>query len=161
MPESHIPSLLARAGGRLLRSRRLMRAPTWIYKAGAGALFGSRILMLEHIGRKSGAPRYAVLEVADHPEPDTYVVASGFGRKAQWFRNIQANPRVRVYVGSHAPRRATARVLDQQETDRTLAAYRRRHPRAWEQFKPVLEDTLGERITDTDAPLPMVELRLG
>jgi hypothetical protein len=25
----------------------------------------------------------------------------------------------------------------------------------------VLEDTLGERITDTDAPLPMVELRLG
>ena len=160
MPESHTPSLLARAGGRLLRSRRLMRAPTWIYKARAGALFGSRILMLEHIGRKSGAPRYAVLEVADHPAPGIYVVASGFGRKAQWFRNIQANPRVRVYVGSHAPRRATARVLDQRETDRTLAAYRSRHPRAWEQFKPVLEDTLGERITDTDAPLPMVELRL-
>lgn len=160
MPESHSPSLLARAGGRLLRSRRFMRAPTWIYKARAGALFGSRILMLEHIGRNSGAPRYAVLEVADHPAPDTYVVASGFGRKAQWFRNIEANPRVRVYVGSHAPRRATPRVLDQQQTDRALATYRSRHPRAWERFRPVLEDTLGERITDTDTPLPMVELRL-
>ena len=58
-------------------------APTGIYKARAGALFGSRILMLEHIGRKSGTPRYAVLELVDHPAPETYVVASGFGRKAQ------------------------------------------------------------------------------
>ena len=153
-------SLFARTGGRLLRSRGLMRAPIWIYRARAGALFGSRILMLEHIGRKSGAPRYAVLEVADHPAPNVYVVASGFGRKAQWFANIQANPRVRVYVGSRAPRRGTARVLDQTETDRTLAAYRGRHPRSWERFRPVLEDTLGERITDTHTPLPMVELRL-
>ncbi|BBZ52969.1 nitroreductase family deazaflavin-dependent oxidoreductase [Mycobacterium heidelbergense] len=158
MPE---PSLLARMGARLLRSRPLMRAPTWIYKSRAGALFGSRILMLEHVGRKSGAPRYAVLEVVDHPTPDAYVVASGFGRKAQWFRNIRANPRVRVYVGSRAPRPATARVLDRQEVDRTLASYRGRHPRAWERFRPVLEETLGERITDTDSPLPMVELRLG
>lgn len=158
---SDTPSLFARAGARLLRSRRLMRAPTWIYKARAGALFGSRVLMLEHIGRKSGAPRYAVLEVLDHPAPDVYVIASGFGRKAQWFRNIQANPRVRVYAGSRAPRRATARVLGQQEADSTLADYRGRHPKAWERFRPILEDTLGEPITDTDTPLPLVELRLG
>lgn len=153
------PSLLARTGARVLRSRRLVRAPVWIYQARAGALFGSRMLMLEHIGRKSGAPRYAVLEVVGHPAADVYVVASGFGRKAQWFRNIEANPRVRVYVGSHAPRRATARVLDRAEADRTLAAYRDRHPQAWERFRPVLENTLGVPITDTDTPLPIVELR--
>ncbi len=160
MSEPHSPSLFARTGGRLLRSRRLMRAPIWIYQVRAGALFGSRILMLEHVGRKSGARRYAVLEVVDHPAPEVYVIASGFGRKAQWFRNIQASPRVRVYVGSHAPRRATARVLDQRETDRMLAAYRSRHSRAWERFRPVLEETLGAPITDTGSPLPMVELRL-
>ncbi len=152
-------SVFTAIGARLLRSRRLMRAPTWIYKARAGALFGSRILMLEHIGRTSGAPRYAVLEVVDHPTPDVYVVASGFGRKAQWFRNIEANPRVRVYVGSHAPRRATARILEKAEADRTLATYRDRHPQAWERFRPVLENTLGAPITDTDSPLPIVELR--
>lgn len=118
------------------------------------------MLMLEHIGRKSGAPRYVVLEVIGHASPDTYVVASGFGRKAQWFRNIQANPRVRVYAGSHAPRTATARVLDQQEADRALAAYLSRHRMAWEQMRPVLEETLGVPITDTDTPLPLVELRL-
>lgn len=137
-----------------------MRAPIWLFKARAGVLFGSRMLMLEHTGRKSGARRYAVLEVVDHPTPATYVVASGFGRKAQWFRNIEADPRVRVYAGSHAPRGATARVMTQDEVDGTLAAYRGRHPRAWERMRPVLEGTLGAPITDTGAPLPLVELRL-
>ncbi|WP_082147706.1 nitroreductase family deazaflavin-dependent oxidoreductase [Mycobacterium nebraskense] len=137
-----------------------MRAPIGLFKARAGALFGSRMLMLEHTGRTSGARRYAVLEVVDHPAPTTYVVASGFGRKAQWFSNIQADPRVRVYAGSHAPRRGTARILTQDEVDRTLAAYRGRHPKAWEQMRPVLEGTLGAPITDTGAPLPLVELRL-
>ncbi|WP_231639835.1 nitroreductase family deazaflavin-dependent oxidoreductase [Mycobacterium sp. Marseille-P9652] len=146
-------------GARLLRSRRLVRAPIWLYKARAGALFGSRLLMLEHIGRTSGARRYAVLEVVDHPRPDTWVVVSGFGRKAQWLRNIEANPRVRVYVGSQPPRRATARVLDQAEADRTLAAYRSRHPRTWQRFRPVLEETFGAPITEAGTPLPMVELR--
>lgn len=153
-------SAIANTGARILRSRRLMRAPIWIYKARGGAVFGSRILMLEHIGRKSGARRNVVLEVFDHPAPDIYIVASGFGHKAQWFRNIEANPRVRVYAGSRAPAPATARVLDQQEADRALAAYRARHPKAWEQFKPVLEETLGAPISDTNTPLPIVELSL-
>lgn len=137
-----------------------MRAPIWIYRARAGALLSSRLLMLEHIGRKSGARRYVVLEVVDHPAPDIFVVLSGFGPKAEWFRNIQANPRVRVYVGSHAPAPATARVLDQPDADRTLAVYRSRHPRAWEWFKPVLEQIFGSPISETGTPLPMVELRL-
>ncbi|MED5815526.1 nitroreductase family deazaflavin-dependent oxidoreductase [Mycolicibacterium sp. 050232] len=150
----------ATIGARILRNRRLVRAPIWIYRARAGALLGSRMLMLEHIGRKSGAPRHVVLEVIDHPTSDTYVIASGFGAKAQWFRNIEANPNVRVYIGSHAPAPATARVLTQQETDRALARYRDKHPKAWAQLHTVLEETLGRPITDTDAPLPMVELRL-
>ena len=148
------------ATARLLRSRRLVCAPIWIYKARAGALLSSRLLMLEHIGRKSGAWRNVVLEVVDHPTPETFIVASGFGSKAQWFRNIEANPRVRVYAGSRAPADATARVLDRHEADSVLAAYRARHPRAWAQFKPVLEETLGGPIHDTDTELPLVELRL-
>ncbi|CAM4080212.1 deazaflavin-dependent oxidoreductase, nitroreductase family [Mycobacterium basiliense] len=153
-------SLFAKTGARILRSRFLMRAPIWIYKARAGAVFGSRILMLEHVGRKSGARRYAVLEVIDHPTPDSYVIASGFGRKAQWFRNIEANPRVRVYAGSRAPAPAMARILDQDEADRTLGVYRSRHTRAWEQFKPILEETLGTEITEANTALSMVELQL-
>ena len=58
------------------------------------------------------------------------------------------------------PRDATARALDQKEADRTLAAYRSRHPRAWQRMRLVLEETLGAPITDINTPLPMVELRL-
>ena len=144
----------------MLRSRALMRAPIWLYKARAGVLLGSRLLMLEHVGRKSGARRYAVLEVLDHPDPDTYLIASGLGRKAQWFRNIRANPQVRVYAGSSAPAAATARILDQDEADRTLAAYRSRHAGTWEKLKPILEQTLDTEVTDTGTPVPIVELRL-
>jgi deazaflavin-dependent oxidoreductase (nitroreductase family) len=147
-------------GARILRNRRLVRAPIWLYRLRAGALLGSRVLMLEHIGRKSGRARYVVLEAVGHPAPDSYVVASGFGAKAQWFRNIRANPHVRVWAGSHSPRPAVAHVLDQQRTDQVLTDYRVGRPKAWQQFKPILEETLGQPITDAGTPLPMVELRL-
>lgn len=137
-----------------------MRAPIWLYRARAGAVLGARMLMLEHVGRTSGARRYVVLEVIGHPTPDVYIVASGFGTRAQWFRNIGADPNVRVYVGSRAPAPATAQVLDQQAADHALAAYRARHPQAWARMRGVLEQTLGEPVTDTDTRLPMVALRL-
>ncbi len=152
--------VIAAGGARLLRSRRLMRAPIWIYRARLGFLFGSRLLMLEHIGRKTGLPRQVVLEVVDHPTPDIYVVPSGFGDQAQWFRNVRAHPRVRVHAAGRGPAPATARVLGQDEADRALAAYRCRHPRAWVNFKSVVEETLGSRISDTHTELPMVELQL-
>lgn len=158
MPRTQ-PWYVTSAAG-LLRSRRLVRMPIWLYRFRLGALVGPRMLMLEHTGRTSGAARYVVLEVLDHAAPERYLVASGFGEKAQWFRNIRANPRVRVWAGSLAPAPATARVLDQAEADRSLAEYIGAHPRAWARFKAVLEDTLGAEITETDNPLPLVELRL-
>lgn len=88
-----------------------MRAPIWLFRARLGFLMGSRLLMLEHIGRRSGQRRYVVLEVVDRPGPGRYVVASGFGERSQWFRNIQAKPSVRVFIGRHGPRAATARTL--------------------------------------------------
>lgn len=153
-------NLIARGGAKLLGNRRLMRAPIWLYRARLGFLFGSRVLMLEHIGRKSGARRRVVLEVVGHPTPDTYIIVSGFGERAQWFRNIRANPRVRVAVGWHGPTPATARPLPQQEADTALGDYIRRHPRAWDKFKSVIENTLGQPITTRNTALPMVELRL-
>lgn len=153
-------SAFADAAGRLLRSRRLMRSPIWLYRARLGGLFGNRLLMLEHVGRKSGARRRVVLEVIDHAAADSYVVASGFGARAQWFRNVTADPRVRVYVGSRRPVPATARVLARSDADRVLRGYIDRHPRSWERFSAVLAQTLGQPVTTTDTALPMVELHL-
>lgn len=153
-------STLARGGARILSSRRLVRAPIRLYRARLGFLFGSRLLLLEHIGRTSGAWRQVVLEVVDRPEPRTYVVVSGFGTRAQWFRNVQANPRVRVTIGGHRPAEATARILPTAEADEALRAYATKRPRAWAKFKPVVEATLGTPITEHDTALPIVELRL-
>ncbi len=151
---------IGRGGAWVLGNRALMRAPIWLYRARLGFLFGSRTLMLEHVGRKSGAKRYVVLEVVGHPAPDTYVVASGFGERSQWFRNLLANPRARVSVAGHGPRAATAGRLPTGEADAVLADYVSRHPRAWAKFKNVLENTLGTAISEHDSPLPMVELHL-
>ena len=145
---------------RLIRIRWIVRAPVWLYRARLGFVFGSRLLMLEHTGRKTGIRRYVILEAVDHPDPGTYVVAAGFGDRAQWLRNVRASPRVCVYTGSRRPVPATARPLTREETAAALTAYARRHPRAWAALKPVFETTLGARIDGAGASLPMIALDL-
>ena len=99
-----------------------------------------------------------MLEVVGHPAPDTYVEASGFGERAQRYRNLMARPR--VSVAGYRPRAAVRRRLPAAEADAALAAYISRYPRAWAQFKNVLEHTLGTAISEHDTPLPMIELRM-
>jgi len=145
---------------RLLRVRWIVRAPVWLFRARLGFVFGSRLLMLEHIGRKTGKRRYVVLEAIDHPSPRTYVVASGFGDRAQWLRNVHANHIVHVYTGARRAVPGTARPLTPQETAAALTAYARRHPRAWAALRPVFETTLGARINCDGTTLPMIALDL-
>ena len=148
--------LQARLAGRVLRTRWLVRAPIWLYRHGLGVLLGGRLLMLEHTGRTSGAPRHVVLEVVDRPRPGRFVVVSGFGTRSQWFRNILADPRVRVSVGRTSGRPATATVLSRPEGDAALTAYAAAHPRAWARLSRTLEQALGTDL----ATLPVVALDL-
>jgi len=147
-----------RAGAALLRVRWFVRAPIWLYRVRLGVLLGSRFLMLEHVGRKSGCRRYVVLEVVDHPAPGSHVVISGFGTRAQWFRNIQANPQVRVYLASRKPAPAIAHRLDAGAAAASLSRYATAHPRSWAKLRPVLEETLGTRIDEYGTELPMIAL---
>lgn len=111
-------------------SRILFRAPLILYRLGMGPLLGGRFLLLHHVGRKSGLTRQAVLEVVDYDrQSDTYYVASGFGRGSQWFKNVQANPRVTIQVGSRRLE-ARAEVLDPQASADKMVDYARRHPAA-------------------------------
>ena len=159
LPPAVADALIAMAT-RVLRNRRLMRTPIHLYRARLGFLLGSRLLMLEHIGRTTGARRYVVLEVVDHPTPDTYVIVSGFGTRAQWFRNLQAHPQARVWVGRRGPVVADTRIMTPDEVAHSLQAYKSRHPRAWRAMKPAIENTLGAPIDDRGTGLPMVHLRL-
>jgi len=150
----------ARVGAAVLRLRWFVRAPIWLYRARLGVLLGSRFLLLEHTGRKSGCRRHVVLEVVDHPAPGSHVVVSGFGTRAQWFRNIRANPQVRVYLGSRKPASATAHRLDANAAAASLGRYTAAHPRSWAKLRPVLEETLGTPIDEHGTELPMIALDL-
>jgi len=126
--------------------RILWRLPIGLYRLGLGWLLGERFLLLTHTGRKTGLPRYAVVEVMRHdPITDTYYVASGFGEKSDWFRNIQKTPQVTIQVG----RRKTAAVAERlplEEAERELLDYAQRHPRALRSLARIL----GYRIEDPE-----------
>lgn len=80
-------------------TRKLFRLPIGVYRFGLGWVFGERLLLLTHIGRVSGQPRHAVLEVVEHDRSDdSYVVASGWGADAAWYRNILRTPDVVIQV---------------------------------------------------------------
>lgn len=147
-------------GAAVLHVRWFVRAPIWLYRARLGAVFGSRLLMIEHIGRSSGLRRYVVLEVIDRPSPNCCVVVSGFGRRAQWLRNVEANPHVRVHLGSRAPVAAVARRLDPEATTASLGRYAHAHPRSWAKLRPLLEKTLGTPIGELGTGLPLIAIDL-
>jgi len=109
-------------------SRLIWRLPIGLYRLGLGRLLGSHFLLLTHTGRKSGLPRYATLEVVRYDKAaDTYLVASGFGEKADWFLNLQKTPHARIRVGSRQAE-VEARRLPQTEAEREILDYARRYP---------------------------------
>ena len=55
--------------------------------------------LLETIGRKSGEPR--VTPVTNGLDGDLFWIVTEHGRKANYVRNLEANPRVRVKAGRH------------------------------------------------------------
>lgn len=106
-------------------------------------------MMLEHRGRRTGRRRYVVLEVLDRA-PNVMILVSGYGPGSDWFRNICADPLVRVWSGRvrNAPARTT--VLTGAETRARLHSYRLRNRRA----AAALGRILGiAELTGTD-PLP-------
>ncbi|HXG91335.1 MAG TPA: nitroreductase family deazaflavin-dependent oxidoreductase [Blastocatellia bacterium] len=76
-------------------------------------------LYLTTTGRKTGLPREIEIWFVER-EGKYYVLAELFHR-AQWVKNIIANPRVRVRVGD-AEFEATARVLDEVRDQATWQA---------------------------------------
>jgi deazaflavin-dependent oxidoreductase (nitroreductase family) len=113
----------------------LRRMPRWLLRAPipllrrAGPLLGCRFLLLEHRGRHSGRCRYVVLEVV-HREPGALVVISGYGPTAQWYRNIVAEPRVRIWCGGIRHAEANAVPLCAEHGTALLESYRHHHPLA-------------------------------
>ena len=108
-------------------SRLVFRAPIHLYRTGLGWLFCDRLLLLNHIGRVSGKPRRTILEVVSHDRADgSFVVASGWGPSAAWYRNLLHTPDVSVQVGNRVTP-VTAVPLPEEEGGDIFARYAIQH----------------------------------
>ncbi len=107
-------------------SRLVFRLPIHLFRLRLGWLFGGRLLLLHHTGRRSGRRRTTVIEVVGRAD-GAYVVASGFGPRADWYRNVLARPEVAIVVRTTATP-AVATPVPPAEAAEFMVAYASRHP---------------------------------
>jgi deazaflavin-dependent oxidoreductase (nitroreductase family) len=98
-----------------------------LYNLGLGPLVGRLVLLLTTTGRKSGLPRTTPLQ---YEEVDGAIyVASARGVKADWFRNLLANPCVGVRLKSRRFTALAEPVTDPQRIADFLELRLASHPR--------------------------------
>lgn len=102
----------------------IMRA---LYGLGFGHLLGRIILLLTTTGRKSGLPRVTPLQYEEVDE--AVYVASALGTRADWVRNIMANPCVKVRIGTRRFQGMAETVTDPGRIADFLELRLRRHPK--------------------------------
>lgn len=107
--------------------RILQTGPRLAYALGLGSAVGSFILLLTTRGRKTGRPRTTPLVY--ERLGDEYHVASARGPTADWFRNIQSDPRVEVRSGRECFRGLGEVVADPARIADYLERQMRRNPR--------------------------------
>ena len=101
--------------------------PRLAYTFGLGPLIGKMILLLTTRGRKSGRPRVTPLQ---YEEIDgCYYLAAALGGRADWVRNIQADPRVQVRVLRRCFSGRAQIIRDPGRIADFLALRLQRHPR--------------------------------
>ncbi|MCC6453886.1 MAG: nitroreductase family deazaflavin-dependent oxidoreductase [Caldilineaceae bacterium] len=144
--------------------RWFLRAPIQLYRLGLGSVLGGRFLLLNHTGRKSGQAHQAVVEVVAHDRAtDTYYIASGWGYKANWYKNLLASPTVTIQVGRRKLS-VRAETLSPEAGAQILLNYRVRHPFAARELSRLIgldiysgpPEKLDEVVRES---LPMIALR--
>ena len=136
--------------------RQAMGAHATIYRATNG-LVGHRvpglppILILDHVGAKTGTERRSALVYIDDGD-DVVIVGSkgGSARNPAWFHNLKANPDTTVQIGSER-RRVRARVAAPEERERLWPIV----VGAWSGYASYQERT------DREIPLVILEPRTG
>jgi len=104
-----------------------MGAHTFLYRRTGGRIghtipgVGGKMLLLDHVGAKSGVKRTSPLLYVEDGK-DVVVVASkgGFPRHPAWYHNLLANPDTTVQIGPEH-RAVHARIATPEERDRLWA----------------------------------------
>lgn len=114
--------------------KQFLHAPTWLYRWHLGFVMGKRFVMIEHHGRNSGNLYRTVLEVAGrNPVRGEWIVTSGTGSQADWYRNIRSGGVDAVWIGS-ARSDADVRFLEAEEAAQVFGIYQCDHKKTAEKL---------------------------
>ncbi len=116
----------------------LFKLPIGFYRLHPGGLLGDRFLLLTHTGRKPGRPHQTAVEVVEHDRVSgTFSVASGWGEKSGWYKNIMAHPQVTIQVGNQVSSAMAERVSPEQGAQ-IIQEYARKHPLALRELARIM-----------------------
>lgn len=138
-------------------NRLLFRLPIHLYRVGLGWLFGRRLVLINHVGRVTGKRRQVVLEIIAHDANDnSYLVASGWGPSAAWYRNVLHTPDVTIQVGRRTIPVTGVPVPTDQGAE-IMAWYASQHRAAAKRLLPRL---MGFAVDGSDADFRAVGLHM-
>lgn len=107
----------------------MLRLPVPLFRMRLGWIFGERFVLITHRGRRSGTLHQTPVEVVEHDGPGhEYIVCSGTGPTADWYRNLVSSPAVEIQVRNRHWEPAQ-RMLDNVEAARRFHTYETLHPR--------------------------------
>jgi deazaflavin-dependent oxidoreductase (nitroreductase family) len=137
------------------------RLPIQLYRLRLGGLLGARFVLIHHTGRRSHLPRQVVVEIVTRDRATgAVIVASGFGPRSDWYRNLLATPEASIELGW---RRLDvhAEPLTPEQAGQTMVDYAHRHPRAAKslaRFMGYQADGSDENYRAMGDTLPMLRL---
>lgn len=114
-----------------------LKAPILLHRLGLGWLMPPTLVLLTTTGRRSGLPRTTALEARRHGSK-LYVI-SAWGTRAEWYRNLLADPVVRVQQGGRSYVARAVPIQDRDELWRALRLFRKNNPLV----DPILAGTAG------------------
>ncbi|NHZ71504.1 MAG: nitroreductase family deazaflavin-dependent oxidoreductase [Aquificales bacterium] len=144
----------------------MFKYPVYLWRLGLGPLMGKLFVMITTTGRKSGLPRRTLTEI--HHLNGRKYAPSGFGRRAQWYKNIEADPHVTIQTDEGAESVTAVRVTDDDEILALLEVMMKKDGQAMLdlflstlKIEPTPEDILAKkeriywlRFDPTDEPTP-------
>lgn len=143
-----------------LVARWFFRAPVALYRIGLGGLMPTQLL-LTTVGRRSGRPHRAVVDILEHDgATGTYYVGSAYGANADWYRNLKANPAVRVQIGRRMFA-AQAGILDDERAAELVLKSRREQGRWRRLYERAAYRLVGLRAdTEEDVRASLAEIKV-